>query len=153
VEVGRWFDIAVPVGAQSIIGGRDTILDQRSAPWLNVMIRLKPQQSIEAATNALRTVQPDIRAAAMPHDVSAPRQTLFMTVPVSLTQSVNGLSSIRRRYERPLLTVLTDVDAYASRKHSILGRIDSLMLMRVNSMCVLPPWHGEILAAHPAGNT
>src|SRR5882762_8533252 len=106
VEVGRWFDIAVPVGAQSIIGGRDTILDQRSAPWLNVMIRLKPQQSIEAATNALRAVQPDIRAAAMPHDVSAPRQALFMSVPVSLTQSVNGLSSIRRRYERPLLTVL-----------------------------------------------
>ena len=105
VEVGRWFDIAVPVGAQSILGGRDTLLDQRSAPWLNVMIRLKPQQSIEAATNALRAVQPDIRAAAMPHDVSAPRQALFMSVPVSLTQAVNGLSSIRRRYERPLLTV------------------------------------------------
>jgi putative ABC transport system permease protein len=106
VEVGRSFDIAVPIGTQSIIGGRDTILDQRSAPWLNVMVRLEPQQSIEAATNALRAVQPDIRAAAMPHDVSAPRQALFMSVPVSLTPSVNGLSSLRHRYEQPLLTVL-----------------------------------------------
>lgn len=106
VEVGRSFDLALPIGSQPILrSGQDTILDQRSAPWLNVMVRLHPLQSIEAATDALRAVQPEIRAAAMPHDVSAARQALFMSVPVSLTQATTGLSSLRRQYERPLLTL------------------------------------------------
>jgi predicted permease len=106
VEVGRSFDIALPIGSQPILrGGRDTILDQRSAAWLNVMIRRHPHQSIAAATDARRAVQPAIRAAALPHDVSPARQALFMSVPLSLNQAATGLSSLRRQYERPLLTL------------------------------------------------
>jgi putative ABC transport system permease protein len=106
VEVGRSFDLALPIGSQTILGkGGNTILDQRSAPWLNVMVRMHPHQSIESATDALRGAQAEIRAAALPHDVSTARQTLFMSVPLSLTQAATGLSSLRRQYERPLLTL------------------------------------------------
>jgi hypothetical protein len=43
VEVGRSFDLAPPIGSQTILGrGGNTILDQRSAPWLNVMVRIGP---------------------------------------------------------------------------------------------------------------
>ena len=106
LEVGRSFDIAMPLAGQSVLrsGGR-SILDQRSAPWLNVMIRRHPHQSIESATNVLRAVQPEIRAGAIPFEVSAERQAQFMSVPVSLTHAATGLSSLRRQYERPLLSL------------------------------------------------
>jgi len=112
LEVGRSFDIAMPIGGQSMLrSGGNTILDQRSAPWLNVMIRRHPRQSIESATNTLRAVQPEIRASAIPQDVSAERQAQFMSLPVSLTPATTGVSSLRRQYERPLLTlfVVTNV--------------------------------------------
>jgi hypothetical protein len=32
LELGRSFDIAMPIGGQSILNGRNTLLDQRAAP-------------------------------------------------------------------------------------------------------------------------
>jgi predicted permease len=106
LEVGRSFDIAMPIAGQSILRGSGrSILDQRSAAWLNVMVRRHSSQSIESATSALRAVLPDIHTAAIPHEVSVERQAQFMSVPVSLNQATNGLSSLRRQYEWPLLIV------------------------------------------------
>jgi hypothetical protein len=39
-------------------GGREHSLDARSNWWLNITLRLKPGQDIEAATVALRGMQP-----------------------------------------------------------------------------------------------
>jgi hypothetical protein len=43
-EVGRAFDVAVPIGTEPLIRGKDTALDIRSNYWANVMIRLRPDQ-------------------------------------------------------------------------------------------------------------
>jgi predicted permease len=104
-EVGRWQDLALPIGTEPIMRGRATSLDQRGSFWLNVMIRLKPGQSMTSATGTLRAVQPDIRAAAMPPAADAVQQADFIKDPFSLTDAANGLSPLRRQYERPLLTL------------------------------------------------
>jgi hypothetical protein len=56
-KIGRWFDIAVPIGTEPIMRGRATSLDQRGSFWLNVMIRVKPAQALASATAALLAVQ------------------------------------------------------------------------------------------------
>ena len=66
-DVGRSFDIAVPLGAEPVIR-RDAQRPRRSAPtwWMSIMARLKPGQTPEQATALLRAIQPQIRAATMP---------------------------------------------------------------------------------------
>ena len=67
-SVGRSFDVAVPIGTVDLVkpGGPQSQLDGRSTWWLSVMFRLRPDQSIDAATAALRGVQPQIREATLP---------------------------------------------------------------------------------------
>jgi putative ABC transport system permease protein len=104
-EVGRWFDIAVPLGTEPIMRGSATSLDQRASFWLNVMIRVKPGQSLAAATAALGAVQPQVRDAAMPPEADAVQQAGFVKAPFSLTPAANGLSRLRGQYQGPLVTL------------------------------------------------
>jgi hypothetical protein len=53
VEVGRTFDIAVPVGTLAVIQDARA-LERRSNWWLRIFIRLKPGHSAESATARLR---------------------------------------------------------------------------------------------------
>lgn len=65
-NVGRSFDIAVPVGTEPLLRGRDSRLDLRNFAWLTVMARLKADMSLDAATAALQSIQPQLREATMP---------------------------------------------------------------------------------------
>jgi putative ABC transport system permease protein len=102
-EVGRTFDVAIPIGIEPIIRGQGSWLDERSTWWLSIMARLRPDQSIDAANAALRTAQPSIR------DATAPGWTNYITKPFTLAPAATGESHLRRRYERPLMVVLTIV--------------------------------------------
>jgi predicted permease len=107
-EVGRTFDVAVPLNAHRLIRGKDSALDDGSY-WLNVMVRLKPGQSVEAATSLLGSVHAQIREAVVstlpPH-----AERFFLTDPLkdplTLVSGSLGTSQLRRRYERPLLATL-----------------------------------------------
>jgi len=59
-DVGRAFDVAVPIGTEPIFRGKESMLDQRSSWWLTVMARLKPGQSIDAGTAAIRSQAPQM---------------------------------------------------------------------------------------------
>ena len=60
-DVGRSFDIAVPLGTEPVIRRDATVLDERSAWWMNIMARLKPGQTAEQATALVRSIQPHPR--------------------------------------------------------------------------------------------
>ena len=108
-QVGRTFDIAVPLGTEPVIRGRDSALDRRSNWWLNTMVRLKDGQSIEAAANALRGVQPQIREATLPEDWRPQDLESYMKDPFNLRPAATGVSGLRVRYERPLQTLMVVV--------------------------------------------
>ena len=60
--VGRAFDVTVPLGTVDLFrDGPENALDSRSWWWLDIMLRLKPGETIEEATRALRGLQPQIR--------------------------------------------------------------------------------------------
>ena len=97
VEVGKTFDVAFPIHMQ--FKTRSSFYDDEDTPYLTVMLRLKPAQSIAAASAALRAVQPQIRAAAMPK----PSNPEFLKDPLTLEPAGAGTSALRQRFERPLV--------------------------------------------------
>ena len=107
-EVGRAFDVALPLGAEPLIRGKDTELDRLSY-FLTVMLRLKPEQSLDAATATLRGLQLHIREASVPKDSGEDVLGRYLKDPFTLVPSATGNSNLRRRYERPLLTIMAVV--------------------------------------------
>ncbi len=104
VIVGRSFDIAVPVRAQPALMSSTPYPDD--GPWLRIMLRLKPGQSLQEAATAIRVAQPAIRAGSI---VKAAGRETFLTQPFRLDFAGIGWSPLRDRFERPLLALLAVV--------------------------------------------
>src|SRR6202040_3077830 len=104
VEVGRPFDVALTFGTEPMIRHAAAI-DQPTAFGLIPMVRLKPGQTLETATAAIRALQPEIIGSArMPPFVQEP--FVLVPAPTGTSGAELGMSGLRQRYERPLFTVL-----------------------------------------------
>jgi predicted permease len=108
-EVGRTFDVIAPLRTESLIRGRDSNLDTFSTSYLTVMARLRPDQSLDAATAGLRRAQGQIRESTI-GDLAAraPRQSVdrYLATPLTLVPAATGFSNLRGRYQRPLLILM-----------------------------------------------
>ncbi|MGH9421661.1 MAG: FtsX-like permease family protein, partial [Thermoanaerobaculia bacterium] len=100
-EVGRTFDVALPMKSVMRMG-RASVLN---AMIMRILIRLRPSQSIEAATTRLRALQPEIRQASMPDAVP----NAGLNTPYTLKPATFGTSALRDRYARPMLVVVAVV--------------------------------------------
>jgi predicted permease len=111
VEVGRSFDVAVPLATEPLIRGRDSLVKSGVDRWVTVLLRLKESQSFATATAALRTVQPDIRNATLPPPQFARLRQDFLQEPFAVVAAGQGTSGLglRQRYTRPLVVVLAVV--------------------------------------------
>jgi putative ABC transport system permease protein len=109
LDVGRTFDVAIPLGTEPLIRGKESSLDRRSNWWLNVMGRLRSDQSLEAAQAALRGVQPQLREATMPQDWREDDKQGYLKEPLMLDPAATGASGLRSRYQRPLNTLMVVV--------------------------------------------
>ena len=105
-EVGRRLDLVVPIGAEPLVRTDRSALDDSWWWWLTIMVRLKPGQSLERATASLRAVQPAIRAATLPPDTAAFAAGTYLKEAYVVVGAATGSSDLRRRYERPLMTLL-----------------------------------------------
>jgi putative ABC transport system permease protein len=104
VEVGRTFDIALPIRTLSVISPNFGF--SAEAVFLSIMLRLRVGQSLGAGTAALRAVQPQIRADALPRWVQASE---FLKEPFTLESAGAGTSALRQRLQRPLVTIFVVV--------------------------------------------
>ena len=106
VEVGRQFDVAVPICAAGALVGDAGLLDDSFNWWLSAMGRLRPGWSVEQATAQLQAISPALfRETASerldPEQVEAYRKYRLEAVPRG-----GGFSSLRTRYEAPLWLLL-----------------------------------------------
>jgi putative ABC transport system permease protein len=105
-DVGRSADVMLPLGAEAIIQGAESALDGRSSWWLNIMLRLKPGQAAVQATEQLRAVQAQIRAATMPSQYRTEDQPNYLREAFTLVPGASGRSTLRSRYEQPLAAMM-----------------------------------------------
>jgi predicted permease len=105
-DVGRVFDVAIPLGTEPLVRPRDQSLDGRSVWWVNIMARLKPGLTAEQATARLQSLQPAIAEATRPVGHSAEDRARYLAEPFALVPAAEGRSPLRRQYEAPLTAIL-----------------------------------------------
>jgi predicted permease len=106
VEVGRYFDIALPVCAEPLVNGENSQLQSRTGWWLSVMGRLKPGWSVERAGAQLRAISPGIFEATLPTEFNPERAKHFLEFKLGASPGDSGISDLRRSYEKPLWLLL-----------------------------------------------
>ena len=103
VEVGRRFDVAIPLCADRLLAedkkGRMPI---RHAWWLSMMGRLKPGWTAERATSHLHALSPGIMRATLPPSYKSAQAKKYLANKLAATEGGTGVSGLRRDYERPL---------------------------------------------------
>ena len=129
-DVGRTFDVAVPLGAEPLLRGKESRLDRRSDWWLQIMIRLRPGQSAEQATATLRALQTRIADESRPANMRPDEAARFLDDPFTLRPAATGSSRLRARYERPLLTIAAVVGLVLL---IACGNIANLLLARATA--------------------
>ena len=106
-EVGRSFDVATPIGAAPVVLNEPQWGGPAGRSYLAVMLRLRGDQSMDAASAMLRAMQRAIVQEAMPPNaIWGELQDMLMKDPFALAPASAGTSELRRQYSRSLLTVL-----------------------------------------------
>jgi len=107
VEVGRDFDVAVPLCTEPAIMGEDNQTKSRSGWWLASMGRLKPGWTIERATAQLQAISPAIFEAALPADYNPENSKHFLALRLGAFSADSGVSELRKDSEQPLWLLQT----------------------------------------------
>jgi predicted permease len=129
VDVGQMADIMLPFAAEPLLQGQESALQTVGDSWLEIIVRLKPGQTIEQANAALRSVQPQIRAAVLPGLRRNPAfAARYLTDPLTLEPAAAGASRLRRRFEAPLFAMVVAVGLVLL---VACANIASLLLARV----------------------
>jgi predicted permease len=112
-DVGRACDVIAPLASEPLIRGqRESWLDGRSTWFLEVMVRLKPGQTVDQANAALRALQPQIREATIPPDYTVEQQARFLAPePFTLAPAATGRSGLRTQFQQPLVIMMIVVGA------------------------------------------
>src|SRR4029077_13736332 len=106
VEVGRYFDVAVPLCAEPIINGEGSQLHRPEGWWLAAMGRLKPGGAIERARATRRAISPGIFEATVPPKFNPEQAKHYLGYQLGAFPGDSGSSELRRTFENPLWFLL-----------------------------------------------
>ena len=100
-EVGYGYQVAVPLCAEAIIDTRP-MLDGRSAWWLQVMARRKPEISAEQLNTRLKVFSKSVFESTVPANWPPDFQTKYRVRFLVSAEASSGVSFLRRAYQKPL---------------------------------------------------
>ncbi len=107
LEVGRNFDIALPLCSEEYVREASSRLDSGITWWLTVLGRLEPGWSLERASASLSSASPAVFQLTLPPKyppVSVPKYLGFQLQAVS---AASGMSQLRQSYSLALWILLT----------------------------------------------
>src|SRR5579864_7967033 len=107
VEVGRVFDLAVPICAEPILEPERDALDKRHEWWLAVLGRLKPGVTIEQASTQLKGISPGLFGDTVPPTYTPQTAKDYKAFVLGAVPAGTGTSQLRRQYETPLWMLLS----------------------------------------------
>src|SRR5262249_39643514 len=100
-EVGRFFDIAVPLCMEDTLRGERSMLHLRYGWWLSVIGRLKPGWTIERASTHLDALSAGLLETTLPPTYPPESQAKYMRYRLAAYSAGTGLSELRQ-YSSPL---------------------------------------------------
>ncbi len=105
VEVGRAFDVAVPVCSQPSLEAFNR-LDTSTMWWLSVFGRLDPSWSVEKAAARLNARSPGIFTATVRPDYPVASVKDYLAMKLTAAPGAAGVSQLRETYSDPLRFLL-----------------------------------------------
>ena len=106
MEVGRQFDVALPICTQPLLSPANNALTTPSWWWLGAIGRLRPGVSIEQATAELQAVSPGIFEATLPGNYNAATANDYKAFRLAARPAADGTSSLRTQYGDALTMLL-----------------------------------------------
>jgi len=106
VEVGRSFDVMLPVCAERLIEGDNSATKRREAWWLAVMGRLRPGWTIERAMAHIKTISPAVFEDTAPPMYRAELAQYYRNYKLTALPAGSGISQLRKEYDTPLILLL-----------------------------------------------
>jgi putative ABC transport system permease protein len=106
VEVGRYFDVAVPLCAEPVIMIQYSQLHQPHGWWLSAMGRLKPGWNTARAAAQLRAISPGIFEATLPPIFNPEQAKHYLGYKLGAFPGDSGSSELRSDFENPLWFLL-----------------------------------------------
>jgi len=106
VEVGRSFDVAVPICTDRIFRGERSVLDVRHGWWLTVIGRLKPGWTLAAASAHMDSLSAGLVESTLPPSYNAEEQQKYLAYRFEANSAANGISDLRETYTTPLYFLL-----------------------------------------------
>jgi predicted permease len=101
-EVGRSYDVAVPLCLESLFGGEDDRLDRRHSWWLAVMGRLKPGWTLERASAHLEAISRSLLEPTVPPRYPPRSVEKYLAYRFAAYPAATGLSQLREMYSTQL---------------------------------------------------
>jgi predicted permease len=107
VEVGRTFDVAVPLCAEPVIRGEQAAGTGRANTWwLDIMGRLEPDWTLERAQARLSALSPGIFKATVYEGYNAEMARNYMAFTLTAQPATTGVSDLRTEYSIQLWILL-----------------------------------------------
>jgi putative ABC transport system permease protein len=127
VDIGRAFDVAVPICAEPIIRGANTGLAKRDVWFLGGLGRLKPGVTVEQAGAHLAGLSKSILAATVSERYTANDAKDYLEMEIGARPAAGGISGLRRNYGDSLnillgVTALVLLIACANLANLMLAR-------------------------------
>jgi predicted permease len=103
LEVGKAFDIALPVCAEATWSNAAS---RRDVWWLTVMGRLKPEWSTVRAADYVKSLSPGLFAETLPAGYDRVHDSTYRSLQLTVVPSANGSSRLRENYDAALWLLL-----------------------------------------------
>lgn len=106
LEVGKSFDVAVPICADAVFAGANNRLDSGINWWLMVNGRLKPGWTIAQANAQLTSISESMFQKTLPSNYPPESVNNYLNSKLEVREGSSGYSTLRQNYERPLWLLL-----------------------------------------------
>jgi len=106
VEMGRTFDVIVPLCAEPLLRGDASASRRQDAWWLQIIGRVKPEWTVDRARAQLAAISPDLFAATVPPTYNGQAAADYRRFTLTAAPAATGVSDLRAQYGTHLWVLL-----------------------------------------------